>query len=243
MPTSGDHTCRVYEQLHGVLPGGALRPGGLALTEHALELCSFPADAVILDVGCGPGITLSRIAALGARAFGVDPSAMLLECGRAREPHLPLIRAIAEHLPVKDNWADGVLCECALSVTSTPAAALTEFHRVLKRGARLILSDVYARDPAGIGALRRLPLECCLQGALDASELTEKLRGLGFEIQRWEDHSDLFARFTASLVWACGSTAQVWQQASSGTADPARIAAAIAEARPGYFLLIAAKAR
>jgi len=236
-----DSVCKVYEHLHSVIPGDTLRPGGLELTQRGLDMCSFPAGAIILDAGCGAGATVSHLLERGFRPFGIDRSAMLLALGRAREPHLPLVRSSADHLPVRTASADGVLCECALSVTEAPDAALAEFHRVLKAGGRLVLSDVYARDPSGIPVLRTLPIECCLRGALDVSRLAETLDCSRFEIRLWEDHSDLFARFAAELVWSTGSVHDLWAHVGSGAADSTDIAAAVADARPGYFLLIATK--
>ena len=61
-------------ELHAVT-GPAIRPGGLELTARALEFCSFPDSARLLDVGCGSGVLLLAGAALGADlSLGVDPS-------------------------------------------------------------------------------------------------------------------------------------------------------------------------
>jgi cyclopropane fatty-acyl-phospholipid synthase-like methyltransferase len=39
------------------MTGGTLRPGGLTLTDRALELCHMSREARVLDAGCGNGVT------------------------------------------------------------------------------------------------------------------------------------------------------------------------------------------
>ncbi|NTU86154.1 MAG: class I SAM-dependent methyltransferase, partial [Chloroflexales bacterium] len=48
------------------LPEDGLRPGGLALTRRALGLCDPQPGARLLDIGCGPGSSVTYAAeALG----------------------------------------------------------------------------------------------------------------------------------------------------------------------------------
>ncbi len=57
--------------------GGAIRPGGLTLTERALDLIPFAAGALLLDCGCGAGATLARLDDGGFCALGIDLSPLL----------------------------------------------------------------------------------------------------------------------------------------------------------------------
>jgi arsenite methyltransferase len=235
--------CRVYEQIAMAdLAVEGIRPGGLRLTEKALTLCRFPPEARVLDVGCGTGVTLDRLSRVHKLAgIGVDASAALLHQSRLGNPDLLLVRAAGENLPFLDEYADGVLAECSLSAMSEIDSVLDEFRRVLKTGANLILSDVYARDSCRIDALSRVPESCCLRGAISREQLTEKLTRRGFRIVLWEDHSDLLKDFAVQLIFSYGSMNQFWRQAGSEFIDATGIQQAISEAKPGYYLLLAQK--
>ncbi|HWQ10656.1 MAG TPA: methyltransferase domain-containing protein, partial [Holophaga sp.] len=110
--------------------GETLRPGGLALTERALALCGFAAGARVLDLGCGTGATLARLAQAGLRVLGLDVSASLLAL--ARERRAPLVSGRAEALPLAGDSLDGVFCECVLSAVADPEATVAEIARVLR---------------------------------------------------------------------------------------------------------------
>jgi len=77
--------------------GGPLRPGGLDLTARLLEMCSLPADAVILDAGCGSGATLGFLKSAGYRhGLGIDRSGPLLQAdGSPVDPPLACAEGVA----------------------------------------------------------------------------------------------------------------------------------------------------
>ncbi len=207
--------------------GPAIRPGGLELTGRAVEFCSFPAGARLLDVGCGSGVTVDFLRNRhGLEATGVDISSRLLREGKSHDATLPLIRGNAERLPHGDASFDGILCECVLSLVNDAEGALAEFHRVLRPGGRLILSDVYPREPGGDR------MDGCLKGAVPFSVTRSMLDGTGFSILLWEDHTRYLKELAARLVLA--------------GAEPAGFCGEYTKAggghrRPGYYLLVARK--
>jgi ubiquinone/menaquinone biosynthesis C-methylase UbiE len=219
--------------------GGTLRPGGLALTEQALAFCSLPPGARVLDVGCGAGATVSYLQTCGYRAGGVDLSALLLQDGLQNNPGVPLLQADGLRLPLAGGKLEAILAECSLSVLADRQAALAEFYRLLGPGDYLVVSDLYARDPAGLLALQALPLTSCLSGAISKAELISQLANLGFELALWEDHSEYLRYLAGQLALAHGSLAEFWRGAVG--LDALDMQLAIAKAKPGYFLLIAKK--
>ncbi len=59
--------------------------------------------------------------------------------------------------------ASAVLAECSLSVFAEPDLVLAEFYRLLSPRGYLILSDLYARNPANLAALQALPVDSCIR--------------------------------------------------------------------------------
>ncbi len=238
-----EESCRVYESVAiREATGDVIRPGGLALTDEALALCRLPAGARVLDVGCGAGATVEHlIARHHLAAFGLDASKLLLQSGKGRNMALPLIQAQGECLPVRGDSLDAILCECILSLVTDIDRSLAEFRRALRPGGYLVVNDVYARNPQGVAALRRLPFESCVRGEMLRDEIVERLHAHGFEIVVWQDHSGSLRQFVAQLIWTHGSLAQFWRRAASST-NSMDIQQAIAQTKPGYFLLAAQKA-
>jgi arsenite methyltransferase len=240
---SDESTCKVYEHLAETeCAAEGIRPGGLELTERALAHCGFPPESRILDVGCGTGVTLKQLTCVHRfSAVGIDASSHLLLHARSMHPDLLLVRSVAEKLPFPDGLADGILAECSLSTMNAQDRALDEFRRVLKIAGKLILTDVYVKNPEGSGQLSCIPAECCLRGAVSRANLLERLSDRDFKIDLWEDHSDLLTRFTVDLIFSYGSMNEFWSKTGSGLFDLNEMNRGISEAKPGYFLLIARK--
>ena len=87
-------TRNIYEQAPlRKLGGGWLRPGGETLTQKAVALSSLKPGARVLDLGCGTGATVRRLATeFGFHAVGMDPSMLLLHEGREKHGDAPVMR-------------------------------------------------------------------------------------------------------------------------------------------------------
>ena len=224
--------------------GDTLRPGGFFLTDLGVKSCDFLPGERVLDVGCGSGATVERLVSLyQLRAIGLDPSEVLLESGKKKNPRLKMIRGQGEDLPFPANQMDGVFAECALSVMEGLDKALKEIFRVLKPGGWLVINDVYARNPDGLKPLQELNLDSCIRRALPKASLINKLLVQGFNIVNWTDHTNLLTQLTVNLIMTHGSMAQFWLKSSScsGSVDPILAQTAIKQAKMGYFQLIAKK--
>ena len=98
------------------------------------------AGARALDAGCGTGFQTAWLRDRGFLAHGVDLSAGLLEVARRKLPGVPFARADLEALPYDDGAFDAVTCcGSTLSFVETPAQAIAEIGRVLRRHGRVLL--------------------------------------------------------------------------------------------------------
>jgi SAM-dependent methyltransferase len=225
--------------------GETLRPGGFSLTDRAIEMCSLPPNAAFIDLGCGSGATVQRlIEHYGYRALGIDASELMLLTGKLTRPAAPMLCAFGNRLPFASEIFDAAMVECSISVMADPAAALAELNRVLAADGILILSDVYARNPEGVGILRGLKTPCYLYKAQTREEIMHALEAHHFSILLWEDHSETLKDLTAQLIWSDGLEALYGRpvgkgrEVEEGQPNPQQ---ALADARLGYFLLVARK--
>jgi SAM-dependent methyltransferase len=95
-----------------------------------------PADASsLLDLACGDGYLLERIAALlpGARLTGIDMSAAELAAAGSRlQGRAALHEGRAQELPFADASFDAVTCHMAMMLMDDAPAVLAEVRRVLR---------------------------------------------------------------------------------------------------------------
>lgn len=93
----------------------------------------------VLDIGCGTGAVAAALAARGARVWGIDSEAAMLDVARAAAPAgVGLKQARAEALPFKDGWFDRAVMRLSLHLLDRPAA-LAEARRVLADDGRLAI--------------------------------------------------------------------------------------------------------
>ncbi len=118
------HYSRPSPELVAALDDGWIRPGGWAL-----------------DLGCGLGTELGHLSGLGARAVGVDLSAVALRRARHSHPAVAFVRADVLQLPFLDSSFDVALdrgCFHYLPAGGRRGYA-NEVLRVMRPGGRFLL--------------------------------------------------------------------------------------------------------
>jgi len=102
-----------------------------------------------LDLGCGVGHTLRRIAPLVAFAVGADATLQMMQAGRTSvvtAPNAAFAQSDASALPFADASFDVATCRLAAHHFSDVASAFREVARVLCPGGRFVVADNYAPD-------------------------------------------------------------------------------------------------
>ncbi|WP_089697621.1 class I SAM-dependent methyltransferase [Halogranum gelatinilyticum] len=113
-------------------------------------LADLPADARVLDVGCGDGQrTLTNLVG-AADALGLDFSRRQLELARGAAPDARLVQADMTALPVADGAVDAITAYHAVFHVSRSQhpAVYEEFARVLAPGGRLLMTVGAGRSDA-----------------------------------------------------------------------------------------------
>lgn len=94
-----------------------------------------------LDVGCGTGIYLIRLARMGLSCTGIDPSERMLHIARKKAEaaglQIEFVKGFAESLPFPDSSFDLVFSITAMEFFGDPQAAVKEMMRVAKEGGRV----------------------------------------------------------------------------------------------------------
>jgi len=123
------------------------------IDDQAAELVRRVGEgAEVLEVGCGTGLVLQRVAAFARRAVGVDLSPGMLE--KAKSRGLDVVEGSATALPFPDESFDVAYSFKVLSHVPELPRALAEMLRVIRPGGHLVF-DIYNRHSLRF-AIKRL---------------------------------------------------------------------------------------
>ncbi len=123
--------------------------GGIqAIKTRALRYLDLRAGETILDIGCGSGDDVRRIAEFvrpGGSVVGIDSSRTMIEAAEMRTPtgqsEVRYLVKDVHNLEFADSTFDGVWCERTLQHVNDPARVIQESRRVLRQGGRMVLID------------------------------------------------------------------------------------------------------
>jgi SAM-dependent methyltransferase len=96
----------------------------------------------VVELGCGTAYLSARLARLGARPVGVDPTPAQLATARRMQAktgiEFPLVEAPAEAVPLPDASFDLAVSEYGASLWADPALWVPEAARLLRDRGRLV---------------------------------------------------------------------------------------------------------
>lgn len=124
------------------------------LTAWGLGLLSFAPDDTVLDIGCGGGNTLARMAerVTVGHLVGIDYSETSVEASRAfnsalaASGRMEILLGSVEALPFSDAHFDKAVTVESFYFWPNPSESLKEVARVVKQGGTfLLLAEIYER--------------------------------------------------------------------------------------------------
>ena len=116
------------------------RKASLDLSHPGLQLIKEKAKKAekILEIGCGEGTKLNKIAPKESLSYGIDISPLAIKLGRKQFPNIKFTELDAVKLPFKDNFFDLVYSAFTLEHLQNPQKAIKEMIRVCKIKGKII---------------------------------------------------------------------------------------------------------
>lgn len=144
-------------------------PGGEEHSRYMIELAFLEKGSKWLDMGAGDGDTVRLLKNLGYRASGIDISP------RGED----VIQGDYLNAPYSDETFDGIISQCSFFVSGNVPKALTEAARMLRKGGKLVFSDVTE----------------------DVVHLLMQVRQAGFFVRHMDDLTDSWKEYYLEALW------------------------------------------
>jgi SAM-dependent methyltransferase len=144
---------------------------------------------VCVDLGCGRGNDVIRMAqVVGDKGFvyGIDISDGMIEkanrnAAKLEISNIKFIKSELETIQLPSNIADLVISNCTINHARDKKAVWSEIHRILKKGGRFVISDIYSledvpeeyrNDPVAVSE--------CWAGSIKKDEYLKIINEAGF---------------------------------------------------------------
>ena len=110
---------------------------------HCLQYLGKPKAELILDFGCGTGLSTRILSEYGQKIIGVEPSEAMLSVARSetKEKHITYQQAFSNEIPIEAESADIITCSQSFHWME-PISTLKEINRLLKPEGVLLIYDV-----------------------------------------------------------------------------------------------------
>ena len=143
-------------------------PGGEQHSRYLIELAFLDTPAKWLDMGAGNGDTVRILRSLGHEAEGID-----------LEPGQDVTQGDYLNAPYGDGEFDGIISQCSFYVSGNVPGALAEASRMLRKGGKLVFSDVTE----------------------NVVQLLNDCRKAGFAVRHLEDLTDTWKEYYLEALW------------------------------------------
>jgi len=150
-----------------------------------LNFAALKEGETVVDLGSGAGIDIflaSKNIGRTGKAIGIDMTDEMLAKARRNAAGYDNVEFrkgdIEERIPVNDGTADAVISNCVINLTTDKVRAFSEVRRVLKKGGRMVISDLVTDSEAKTVDAEKW---CeCIDGALTLENYLASIKKAGF---------------------------------------------------------------
>lgn len=156
---------------------------------NPVAIASLKAGEIVLDLGSGAGfdafLAASRVGNTG-KVIGVDMTDEMLEKAKDNAKkggfsNVEFRKGDIENLPVEDNLVNVIISNCVINLAPNKGKVFKEARRVLKKGGRLMVSDVVLIKPLPDELREDADLLIgCISGAISKQDYLRLLANAGF---------------------------------------------------------------
>jgi len=158
---------------------------------------------VVLDLGSGAGfdcfIAAKKVGKSG-RVIGVDMTKKMIQ--KAKEnakkygfSNVEFRLGEIEELPIEDNSIDVIITNCVINLSPDKQKVFKEAHRVLKKGGKLLISDiVLLKELSELHRKDKKLIAGCVGGAVLKDKYLEMVRKAGFAVKVLSEDTDISSR-------------------------------------------------
>jgi len=144
-------------------------PGGEQHSRYLIELAFLDTPGKWLDMGAGDGSAVRLLRSLGHEAEGIDLAPRGEDVSQGNYLNAPYA----------DASFDGIISQCSFYVSGNVPKALTEAARMLRKGGKLVFSDVTE----------------------NVVQLLNHCRQAGFAVRHLEDLTDQWKEYYLEALW------------------------------------------
>jgi len=155
----------------------------------ALNYAEAGMNEVCVDLGSGRGTDVLRLAenvGIDGFVYGIDISDGMIQkaistASRLGITNVNFIQSPLEKIKLSDNIADLIISNCTINHATDKQAVWNEVFRILKKGGRFVISDIYAADPVPeVYKNDPVAIAECWAGSVTRDEYLEQLKVAGF---------------------------------------------------------------
>lgn len=142
-----------------------------------------------IDLGSGRGTDVMRLAeSVGSAGFvyGIDISDGMIKVAESTAKRLQIenvrfVKTPLENITLDSEIADLIISNCTINHASDKQLVWNEIYRLLKKGGRFVISDIYSASPVP-DEYRNDPVAIseCWAGSVTREEYIEQLNRAGF---------------------------------------------------------------
>jgi len=156
---------------------------------NPVALASLNPGETVMDLGSGAGFDsflAARRVGKSGKVIGVDMTPEMLEKARknavkGKYCNVEFRLGEIENLPAGDGTVDAIISNCVINLAPDKARVFAEANRVLRKGGRLMVSDIVLTKPLSAKVMNSVRAYVgCLSGAEMKDKYLETIRKAGF---------------------------------------------------------------